>query len=75
MREEIVCTILVIMIFLAFMGFLFWGICNASTTVDIYDYEALLKPCEHEFVMSSKYNWFFRQYQIVSKCIKCGKVI
>ena len=71
---------LLIIIFLATMLFFFWCGCNAAN-VNIYDYEAiygyeeLLEPCQHEFVTSSKYNWFFRQYQIVSKCIKCGKVI
>lgn len=77
MRKDIVCAIAIVIICLAFIGFLVWGLFDAASDakVDIYAYEELLEPCQHEFVMSSKYNWFFRQYQIVSKCVKCGKVI
>lgn len=31
--------------------------------------------CEHEFVITSKYNWLLRSYKTISKCIKCGKTI
>lgn len=33
------------------------------------------KNCEHEFVMVSEYNYWFRSYEIYSKCSKCGKEI
>ena len=72
--SDIGCAIITIVLFGALIGFVAWGIFEHSN-VDIYAYEELLEPCQHELVMSSKYNWFFRQYQIVSKCIKCGKVI
>ena len=72
--SDIGCAIITIVLFGALIGFVAWGIFEHGN-VDIYAYEELLEPCEHEFVMSSEDNWFFRQYQIVSKCIKCGKVI
>ena len=28
--------------------------------------------CEHEYVVSSKYDWLFEQYKTISKCAKCG---
>ena len=31
--------------------------------------------CEHEFAITSEYNWFFKSYKTYSKCIKCGKEI
>ena len=72
--SDIGCAIITLVLFAALTGFIAWGIFEHGN-VDIYAYEELMKPCEHEFVMSSRYNWFFKQYQIVSKCIKCGKVI
>lgn len=75
--KEVIYSMFAVILFLAIIGFLVWGLFDAASDaqVDIYAYEELMKPCEHEFVMSSRYNWFFKQYQIVSKCIKCGKVI
>lgn len=78
--RDVIYSIFAIIAFLVFMGFLFWCGCNAAN-VNIYDYEAiygyeeLLEPCEHEFVITSQYNWFLKAYKTVSKCIKCGKVI
>ena len=72
--SDIGCAIITFVLFGALIGFVAWGIFEHGN-VDIYAYEELLEPCKHEYVMSSKYNWFFRQYQIVSKCTKCGKVI
>ena len=31
--------------------------------------------CEHEYVISSKYDWWFEQYKTISRCTKCGKEI
>lgn len=31
--------------------------------------------CEHEFVITSKYNWWLDKYKTISKCVKCGKEI
>lgn len=28
--------------------------------------------CEHEFVVTSKYDWWWRSYKTFSKCVKCG---
>lgn len=30
------------------------------------------KKCDHEFVMTSKWDSFHQQYKTISKCIKCG---
>ncbi len=75
--KEVIYSMFAVILFLAIIGFLVWGLFDVASDakVKIYAYEELLEPCEHEFVMSSRYNWFFKQYQIVSKCIKCGKVI
>lgn len=40
--------------------------------------EALIvqnEECEHDWVITSEYDWIFSQYRTVSKCSKCGKVI
>lgn len=31
--------------------------------------------CEHDWVITSKYDWFFSQYKTISKCSKCGTEI
>lgn len=28
--------------------------------------------CDHEFVVSSEYDWWWRSYKTFSKCYKCG---
>ena len=75
--SDVFYSILVIILFLFMMGFMAWVIFDAASdaNVDIYAYEELMKPCEHEFVITSQYNWFLKAYKTVSKCIKCGKVI
>ena len=35
------------------------------------NYEA----CQHVFVVSSEYNWWFNQYRTISRCAKCGIVM
>lgn len=30
------------------------------------------KKCDHEFVMTSKWDSYHQQYKTISKCIKCG---
>ena len=72
--SDIGCAIITIVLFAALVGFISWGIFEHGN-VDIYAYEELMQPCEHEFVITSQYNWFLKAYKTVSKCIKCGKVI
>lgn len=31
--------------------------------------------CQHEYVISSKYDCLLEQYKTISKCTKCGKEI
>lgn len=31
--------------------------------------------CEHNWVVTSKYNFFLSSYKTISKCSKCGKEI
>ena len=38
--------------------------------------EQVVVPCEqHEYVITSKYNWFLDKYKTISKCTKCGKEV
>lgn len=32
-------------------------------------------PCDHDWVITSKWDWWRNSYKTVSKCSKCGKVI
>ena len=34
-----------------------------------------LTECEHDWVVTSKYNFWLKCYKTVSKCSKCGKVM
>lgn len=31
--------------------------------------------CEHDWVITSEYSFWFNSYRTVSKCSKCGKVV
>ena len=38
--------------------------------------QVIVKPCEqHEYVTTSRYNWFLESYKTISKCTKCGKEV
>lgn len=34
-----------------------------------------VKECEHDWVVTSKYNFWTNSYRTISKCSKCGKII
>lgn len=37
--------------------------------------EGSVACCQHVFVVSSEYNWWFNQYRTISRCAKCGIVM
>lgn len=37
--------------------------------------ESLQAECEHDWVVTSKYDFIWRQFRTISKCSKCGKEI
>ena len=59
MIELLIYTALVLIV-----GVLIYGLDNATNVEDI--------NCEHEYVVSSRYDWLFEQYKTISKCTKCG---
>lgn len=34
-----------------------------------------IENCEHDFVITSKYDFWRSSYKTISKCTKCGKVV
>lgn len=34
-----------------------------------------IENCEHDFVITSKYDFLRSSYKTVSKCTKCGKIV
>lgn len=34
-----------------------------------------IENCEHDFVTTSKYDFWGNSYKIISKCAKCGKIV
>lgn len=34
-----------------------------------------IENCEHDFVITSKYDFWRNSYKTISKCTKCGKVV
>lgn len=34
-----------------------------------------IENCEHDFVITSKYDFWGNSYKIISKCTKCGKIV
>ena len=36
---------------------------------------ANITECDHEFVITSKYDWWRQSYKTISKCAKCGEEI
>lgn len=68
----------IIMFFLVIVAIFIIGsvtIENANTQDNVDIYKAQPKQCEHEWVISSKYDFIFSQYKTISKCSKCGKEI
>lgn len=44
---------------------------DTQENIDIYE----VQQCEHEWVVSSKYDLLFKSYKTISKCAKCGKEV
>ena len=59
MLELLIYTALVLIV-----GALIYGLDNAPNVENV--------DCEHEYVVSSKYNYLRGQYKTISKCAKCG---
>lgn len=34
-----------------------------------------IENCEHDFVITSKYDFWRNSYKTISKCAKCGKIV
>lgn len=34
-----------------------------------------IENCEHDFVITSKYDFWRNSYKTISKCTKCGKIV
>lgn len=34
-----------------------------------------IENCEHDFVITSKYDFWRSSYKTISKCAKCGKIV
>ena len=34
-----------------------------------------IENCEHDFVITSKYDFWRSSYKTISKCLKCGKIV
>lgn len=34
-----------------------------------------IENCEHDFVITSKYDFWRSSYKTISKCTKCGKIV
>lgn len=64
-KTTIVIALILAMVFILF-AFMFDVVENESV-VSVNNVE-----CEHEFVITSKYNWFRQSYRTFSKCHKCG---
>lgn len=59
MLELLIYTALVLIV-----GTIIYGLDNTANVENI--------NCEHEYVVSSKYNYLRGQYKTISKCAKCG---
>lgn len=44
-----------------------------NTSININTNEQI--ECEHEWVVTSEYNFWLNKYKTISKCSKCGKII
>lgn len=48
---------------------------DTDTQENIDIYEVQTQQCEHEWIVSSKYDFIFKSYKTISKCAKCGKEV
>ena len=51
------------------------GLCIKETPPGPATVETVEVVCEHDYVTTSKYNWFLGSYKTFSKCTKCGEEI
>ena len=74
-KEDVIITIVAFLVVVAFLIIGLLAIKNADTQDNVDIYEVQPKQCEHEWVISSKYDLLFKSYKTISKCAKCGEEI
>ena len=62
----IILLVIMIIIFIAAMFNMSINESVAPVTNDV------TTPCNHEFIVTSEYDWWWRSYRTFSKCVKCG---
>lgn len=69
--SSIVITIITIIILLTIFGIM---ICyqNSEEHENIVNN---MEKCEHDWVVTSKYDFFRESYKTITKCSKCGKEV
>ena len=69
-----VIKILILMLFVS-IGLLVLTGCSCLNTISENNQIVEPKVCEHEWVITSEYDWIFSQYRTISKCSKCCEEI
>lgn len=68
---SLIITIVVILILTFVTLLIITGIKEIKTNTNINKI-TIQNGCEHEFVITSRYNIFLQSYKTFSKCVKCG---
>ena len=72
----LIITIIVLMIIALVSVLLLMGSIKAfEIDKDNKQGSEIQESCEHEWVITSEYSFWFNSYRTVSKCSKCGKVV
>lgn len=68
--------ILLILIAVGILAIVIVGILSISDITNTETPNTTVESsCEHEFVVTSEYDWFWESYRTYSKCHKCGKEV
>lgn len=69
--SSIVITIITILIILATFG----TIIHYQNSEEHKNIVSNMENCEHDWVVTSKYDFFRESYKTITKCSKCGKEV
>lgn len=79
MKESVLTITIIIMLVLISVAMIFLVKAGDAVTpvqpVETVENSVEKVECEHDWVLTSEYDWFRASFRNVSKCSRCGKVV
>ena len=76
MKEGFITICICVILCVLGVGFMLFVLeLNEQTITPVDNSVETVDNCEHDWVLTSEFDWWMQQYRNVSKCSRCGKVV